>query len=362
MDRKRRSAGHELFAESSSATAHHSSTPSTSAAAAAVGEKGAAAAAALPSTSHAGHGAAGENGGMQDAAKKGKIEEFPLLMETLDLDSLLGIPSSPTGSSSLMGNDSGRFYSARVKTGVPLKNDASVMRKIYDIVAMHYKENMGAKHIIFTKEANVRACWPVCALTMRGNVTGQSMMEISPGEQKFFAIQLPPVSSEPNMETQFFLFKQAHRDAFPLKLNQKSIFNIIEHSNRLYEYLRSIEDSSIAFGEGLPSSNKPEPFEIEVSSDGKSKIILQIDEIDVKRRMSRISPTVSIRMMRKSLTDSSLWFPDKAGVTLSAGNFFFFVEATLKTFLPQMQEMVRDFRDIFMANGGQFEEMAKEQL
>jgi hypothetical protein len=276
------------------------------------------------------------------------------------LDAILGFTSSTVQSTAASSRHGGRgFYTVRIKTGIPNKDDMEVMKKIYEITSSYFKENQKSKHIIFTDDANVRACWPVCALTMREGVSAPGF-DMPAGEQKIFAVQLPSFTSAES-SPHYFLYKQINRDSFALKLSDQSISKIIENSHLLYEYLRSIEDHPVAYGETLPG--KPEAILIDMGIDGKSKTVLQIDEIDSKKtKGNRITPTISIRLMRRNNPDSEVWYPDRSGVTMNAVNFFYFVEATLKTFLPQIHEMAKEFREIFIGNGDHFEELKDEQL
>lgn len=251
------------------------------------------------------------------------------------------------------------FFSAKkenpvIRTGLPMEDDPMLSQRIYKTVSGHFKENANMAHIIFSSQPNVKACFPVCSLSMRpdqislGNVDAAS-------ERKCISMQLPSFV-ERDAKPVFFFYKQAFLKTHVLKISEEALTRLVKSGRELIKFLREIDGKQINSTEGgLPSL--PPPVILEESQDKKQRAILQIDEIDLKRQSLRISPTVSIRLNRASY-DRSRWFPDKAGVTLSPVNFFFLIEATIVVYLKEVKLMYETFRAIYFENEQKFKELA----
>lgn len=235
------------------------------------------------------------------------------------------------------------LYGTRIKCNLPDLSAPDTLKFIGQAVLQHFQENIRANYMIFTVEENVKACWPVCKLSMsRGGDSSTSDLDFS--EQKCFGIQFPSFqkATQPAI---YYVYKESNKVSAALQLDDKAISLIVKSAPAIYEYLKSIENTILpaGFHEGLP--NKPDPILLKMFDDEQSRIVLQVDDpMTTTKRVSRISPTVSIRLMRRG---KSSWYPDKSGITLSCQNFFYFVEATLKTFLPQIRAIYSNFHSDF---------------
>ena len=289
-----------------------------------------------------------------DTGIESEVEGSPAIKKAkpstreLSLDAILNAPK-PIGSSKK--EKQVGFYSARIRTGIPKdRRDPEILKRIFDITKAHYEQNMDVNHMIFTQESNVRGCWPVCPLTMQKG--GQNDFADFQ-EQKFLSVQFPTLKEEAD-EPHYFLYKASNRDTYPLKISQDGLFRIIEKSQEVYTFLKNLEGEIIAFGDSCSKSFDPIVIE---TIDEKSRIMLQVDSIQLNRKVATISPTVSIRLMRRGVEK---WYPDRAGVTLSCLNFYYFVEATLKSYVAPVKQMVKEFFEIYRQSATQYDDFVQE--
>ncbi len=234
-------------------------------------------------------------------------------------------------------------YSGVVRTGLPKRNDPVTVRRIYDVAEQHFTENQHTGHIVFALKGSVKAAWPVCTLTMREGTADHTL--VSNGERKFLAVQFPPFT-EASAQPVYFLYKKMHELTHALKLSEAGLHKLVEASATIYKYLEKIENFTLAFGQGLPE--RPEPIVLE-EVDQSTRIILQVDDVDTRRKSYKLTPNISIRVNKKS-RDGTKWYPDRSGVTISPANFFFLIEGTIKTFVYQLKEIISDFREVYAEN------------
>ncbi|HLP34839.1 MAG TPA: hypothetical protein VK133_02510 [Amoebophilaceae bacterium] len=261
--------------------------------------------------------------------------------------------SSPGVSDGVASGSTAGMFATAIKTGLPDRNEPATVRQMYDIAESHFKENENVGHIVFAQKASVKAAWPVCTLTMRSASVESMTSLLSSGEQKMFSVQFPPFTKLMEKPS-YFLYKKAFEHSHVLKLSEQGLQKLIDSSPDIFRYLESIEGQNVRFGQGLP--NRPEGIVLE-NVDQTTRIILQVDDIDNRRSLYKVTPNISIRLNRLS-RDGVKWYPDRAGITISPSNYFYFVEGTLRIYLQQVKEMISEFAEVFSENHNQISALA----
>jgi hypothetical protein len=255
------------------------------------------------------------------------------------------------------------FFTAKIKTGLPNKEDIGVLKKIYDVAHLHYKENSDPKFIMFSKKPKVDGCWPVCTLSMRDSDASETSRFMTVAEKKaalsqrkVLAAQLPPFTDGKSIPYYFF-FKEAFRFTHPLKLSQSGLDMLVEKADVIYNYLNSIDNQALMIGEKL--KNRPDPIILE-EIDEKTRIVLQVDDNQLQRENQyTFIPNISIRRSRLT-RDGTKWYFEKEGITIQPSTFFYMIEGTVKRFLFEIKDLVGEVREVFQENIHQLEMMKQE--
>ena len=234
-----------------------------------------------------------------------------------------------------------RFYT--VKTGIPL-TQKEIRDLVYSVVSDHFEDSASPLIII---GGNYSTAWPNVRLTLRGGGGGGNGSSEDSENAKFFGIIFPSNldddSSSSSKKAQFTLRKgpaTVNNDSLIL-FDETVVQGILAHSDEIFQYLKKIDGLKITDLSQIPK--KPESWILEESQEGGNHLVLQIDDImGLPANQLVVKPNVSLRVwrMKDNRKKKNEWYMSKAGVTMSAFSFFIFVEATLKTFFPDINHLV----------------------
>lgn len=248
-----------------------------------------------------------------------------------------------------------------IKSYIPERGNTETMKKIFAIAASYFHTNGAANAMVFCNELNARnmVFWPVCGLTRMTMV--QEDKQENETEQKYLGVQFAnPLALTVKEKMRIAFYKESCPDNI-VELTEEEAMKMIEAGTGFLDYLKTLNDKTIAVGESLPGC--PEPITLKECS-ATSKINLIIDQPSSYRKITSVyAPTISIRMMNKvDRPDKKYWFFTKTGVTLSAINFFYMIEAVLKTYIFHVKDTLHSFGDDYYARAEQMAVFGEENL
>ncbi|HLP34424.1 MAG TPA: hypothetical protein VK133_00280, partial [Amoebophilaceae bacterium] len=259
-------------------------------------------------------------------------------------DIMLSIVSDDSWSSSSNTPSTSRgFYGPIIRTNVPKSIlEPVTAKKLAEVVMSHYNECLKVKRpFVLCDDDQPLACWPVCTISRRegGNAAMMGGNLTDDGERKFFAVKFPSIASGQEAKPKFFLYKKNLVKTHPLCLSFEGFKILIKKGPELLSYLTEIDNTPFNTAAGLV--NRPDPVLLEMVSED-AKIVMQVDEINLINGPTayRVTPNISVRLHRR--THNNHWYMDKAGVTLSPLNFFFFLHGTAGQFFSSVSKLIED--------------------
>lgn len=235
-------------------------------------------------------------------------------------------------------------YGCRVKTGIPLSDELTeVENKVLLFSSRHFQDNAKSlSPIVFgASSGNCSVLWPICKLNMR--LYEDSDINVPQGEKKFLGCLVSnPFSVDFSInKNRYFLYKQATRsNQLPtrLELTANDLQVFCEYAETLFAFCRSVENKLIVSARDLP----PVPeMKIIREVNEYCKIVCKIDEFpDEVSRVPSVSLNVTIREYLKSRATGG-WYLGPKGITISMKNLFWFVRATLESFLVQNNNLLQ---------------------
>jgi hypothetical protein len=234
---------------------------------------------------------------------------------------------------------------------LPNVDDDETRTKIFNVAKKYFADNRNAPVLIYGQgyiAPSAKVFWPVCQLNNIHTQDAESVKRTPATpkyEEKYLAAYFAnPINSSHDDIVKFYLYKKNTPNHF-IELSKSMMGTVIAQGEQYLEYLRSIEQRTIAVGDELPEDCPPLHI---LQEDNGRRIIMQIDKPDARRqgKTQKLSPTISIRQMRFAEGRGgkpSYWFHDKVGVTLSATNFFFMLECALKNYMYRIEAIMRKF-------------------
>jgi len=247
-----------------------------------------------------------------------------------------------------------------IRSYIPDLDDAETRKRIFDLSKKYFDDNRQSPVLICGKdgiEPSTNVFWPVCRLN-NTFITDEPAQRRHTGpppqyDGKFLAAYFTnPINPGTEDNVAFYLYKDSSKPGSFVELTKSVVGEIITKGEEFLTYLRSIEKMMIPVGGTLPTEGFP-PLHI-LQETERERIIMQIEQPDVARlgKQNRITTTISIRYMRLSSGQNGkppAWYHDSVGVTLSASNFFFMLEAALKNYMFRIEHLMRNFGDNYNA-------------
>ena len=287
------------------------------------------------------------NGGSGDSKKKVENET----LENLNLLLEGHVASLPTAASGMnWGNK--QNMACTIRSGIPAeKKDQKAM--LFGVVVDHFKD---CQSDLIVLGGNFSTPWPDVRITCRGDIH-------DPVNVKYFSVIIHPGLSETVIPGCNYTVRRGisktNNDSV-MQFDEQVLSTLLRSATDVFEYLKKIEGMKISHASQLPS--KPNGWILQSRPEAGEYVVLQIDdpmEIGVNQFVYR--PNISFRVWRNAgrkpniLSKQAMssggqqggkktspdWFMTKMGITMSAFNFWIFVEATLKTFLPEIKNLMK---------------------
>jgi hypothetical protein len=226
-------------------------------------------------------------------------------------------------------NQNQRFHT--IKTNIPT-SPKEIRDQVFSVVTDHF-DDAATPLVIFG--GNYNTTWPNVRLTLRGANEDTE-------NPKYFGMILPSNLDSGRQEKRKPLFtlrkglSTDNNDTLIL-FDETVVQGLLAHSDDIFKYLKSIEGLKITDLSHVPK--KPESWVLEKSQTNGDHLVLQIDDMMPLNSGNQflVKPNISLRVWkRKENGGGKNWYMTKMGVTMSAYSFFLFVEATLKTFVPEL--------------------------
>lgn len=176
-------------------------------------------------------------------------------------------------------------------------------------------------------------------------ISGTSEDEKMKGISKYFSMIIPTKMSPKSQNAKYFLRKGVEKNdnESMIQFSEESLEKICETATKVFfPFFKRVNGHKVANPEDLPE--RPENVVLEDYSSKKEKLVLRIDDFDFDfgGRRPRYMPNVSIRIWKQGRNG---WFRTPQGVTLSSYNFYFFVMATAKFFVPAVKTIFEGIQE-----------------
>jgi hypothetical protein len=167
-------------------------------------------------------------------------------------------------------------------------------------------------------------------------ISGTSEDEKLKDVAKYFSMIIPTTLTENSQNMKYFIRKGIEKtdNETMIEFNETVLRKINETATKeIFPYFKTINGKRVHSPQELPP--KPDSKILEEYHDKKEKLVLRIDDFDFDfgGRRSRYMPNVSIRMWKQGRNG---WYRTPQGVTMSSYNFYFWIMATMKFFVPSM--------------------------
>jgi hypothetical protein len=168
-------------------------------------------------------------------------------------------------------------------------------------------------------------------------ISGSSEDEKLKDVAKYFSMIIPTTMTANSQSMKYFIRKGVEKveNESMIEFNEYSLRKISENAMKeIFPYFKTINGKRVQAPQELPP--KPECTILEEYPEKKEKLVLRIDDFDFDYggRRTRFMPNISIRMWKQGRNG---WYRLPQGVTMSSYNFYFWVMATIKFFVPSMK-------------------------
>lgn len=242
-----------------------------------------------------------------------QVESDCFIFFLLDVGALL----APNG-------NGGRGGSTKIQviTYIPKVVTDVMRKKLFAIAANIYELNMKCSMLVFGPEEikpNPDILWPKIQLNMLSPEEAQS----STGK-KFIGVHLPNILSTPNWREQcsFHFYKE---NDLMVSMDMPTFKLFLEGCTVFLNYLKKIDKSYIALGEGIPDC--PPPIVLK-SFSRERKIIMSINDRPFPTKdgavPTRFSPSITLRHQLKA--GESYYTQAKQSIVLAGSNIWYFRE------------------------------------
>lgn len=176
-------------------------------------------------------------------------------------------------------------------------------------------------------------------------ISGSSEDEKLKDVAKYFSMIIPTKLTPNSQNVKYFLRKGVEKtdNDTMIEFSEHSLKTICDTTTKVFfPYFKSINGKRAQKPEDLPE--KPDSVILEENHDKKEKLVLRIDDFDFDYggRRTRYMPNVSIRWWKPG---KSGWYRSTQGVTMSSYNFYFFVMATMKFFVPSVKAIFESLQE-----------------
>jgi hypothetical protein len=222
-----------------------------------------------------------------------------------------------------------RFFKqdVTIMTGIP--DDPSQIAKI---VRGTLKQNVEAlKQDFIVIGGNTKLHFPDVKIS--GSSEDEKLRDVS----KYFSMIIPTQMTAKSQNMKYFIRKglEKNENETMIEFSEHSLKTIVNTATKVFfPFLKSINGKRVQESHELPQ--KPDAVILEENIEKKEKLVLRIDDFDFDfgGRRSRFMPNISIRVWKQG---NKGWYRTQQGVTMSSYNFYFFVQATLKFFVPSVK-------------------------
>lgn len=244
------------------------------------------------------------------------------------------------------GSGSGSGSKIQVVTYIPKIVSDVIRRKLFSIAANVYDINMKRPMVVMGPE-DVKPCadilWPLMPLNMLFPDETQS----SSGK-KYIGVHLPNILSLENWREHcsFHFYKDSD---LMLSMDMDTFRSFLDGCTVFLNYLKRIDKSVIAVGEGIPDC--PPPIVIK-SFSRERKIIMSVNDRPFPSKDGaipvRFSPSITLRHQIKS--GESYYTQAKQSIVLAGSNIWYFREGGYLEFENQIFSCFIFYHTIMISN------------
>lgn len=168
-------------------------------------------------------------------------------------------------------------------------------------------------------------------------ISGASEEEKLKDVSKYFSMIIPTQMTPSSQNVKYFLRKGVEKtdNESMVELSEESFKKMCETGMKIFfPFFKRVNGVKVSNPEDLPI--RPENVILEDYPAKKEKLVLRVDDFDFDfgGRKTKYMPNVSIRIWRQGRNG---WFRTLQGVTMSSYNFYYFIMATAKFFVPAVK-------------------------